>query len=203
MAGTGAVVGGLVSPQRTAYTNHAGLFAPDRTFSFFEVIDMQLLCVLSLFVALVPGQQPPTTKAPAKTPATAKPAAGAARTIELTGGDDMKFNLTKIQAKPGETLRVVLKNVGTIPKIAMGHNFVVLTLAADPAEFNKASMTAAATEYVPQDLKAQIVGATKLSGPGETVEVTFKVPAKAGTYTYMCTFPGHFAAGMKGQLVVQ
>lgn len=170
---------------------------------------MQLLCVLSLFVALAPGQQTPATKTPAaKTPAaakpaTAKPAAGAARTIELTGGDDMKFNLTKIEAKPGETLRVVLKNTGAIPKIAMAHNFVLLKLGTDPAEFNKAAMMAAATEYIPQDQKAQVIGATKLSGPGETVEVTFKVPAKAGSYPYECTFPGHYAAGMKGQLVVQ
>ena len=28
---------------------------------------------------------------------------------------------------------------------------------------------------------------------------TFKAPAKAGVYPYLCTFPGHFAAGMKGE----
>ena len=165
---------------------------------------MQLLCVLSLFIALVPGPQATAPKTPAKTPAAAKPASTAgARTVELTGGDDMKFNLTNIQAKPGETIRVVLKSTGTIPKVAMAHNFVLLTLAADPVEFNKASMMAAATDYVPQNLKSQVVASTKLAGPGETVEVTFKVPAKAGSYPYMCTFPGHYAAGMKGQLVVQ
>jgi uncharacterized cupredoxin-like copper-binding protein len=48
-----------------------------------------------------------------------------------------------------------------------------------------------------------VVGAPKLAGPGETVVVTFKVPAKAGSYPYMCTFPGHYAAGMKGDLVVK
>ena len=165
---------------------------------------MQLLCVLSLFVALVPGPQAAAPKAPAQAPAAAKaPAAKGVRTIELTGGDDMKFNLTKIEAKPGETLRVVLKSTGTIPKVAMGHNFVLIKLGSDVAEFIKASMNASATEYVPQDLKAQIVGATKLAGPGETVEVTFKVPAKAGSYPYLCTFPGHYAAGMKGELVVK
>jgi azurin len=166
---------------------------------------MQLLCVLSLFIALVPGPQATAPKTPAtKTPAAAKPASPAgARTVELTGGDDMKFNLTKIEAKPGETIRVVLKSTGTIPKIAMAHNFVLLTLAADPAEFNKASMMASTTDYVPQNLKSQVVASTKLAGPGETVEVTFKVPAKAGSYPYMCTFPGHYAAGMKGTLVVQ
>ena len=169
---------------------------------------MQLLCALTLLVALVPGTQArrpdqtaPTTSKPAAK--AAAPAAKGARTVELTGGDDMKFNLTQIAAKPGETIHVVLKNVGTIPKIAMAHNFVVLTLAADPAEFNKASANARDTDYVPQDKKAQIVAATKLAGPTETVEVTFKAPAKAGSYPYMCTFPGHYAAGMKGQLVVK
>jgi azurin len=165
---------------------------------------MQLLCVLSLFVALAPGPQATAPKTPPKAPAAAKPAATAgARTVELTGGDDMKYNLTKIEAKPGETIHLVLKSTGTIPKVAMAHNFVLLTLTADPAAFNKASMMASTTDYVPADLKNQVVAATKLAGPGETVEVTFKVPAKAGTYTYMCTFPGHFAAGMKGQLVVK
>lgn len=165
---------------------------------------MQLLCILSLFVALVPGPQAAAPKTPAKAPAAAKTAAAkGVRTIELTGGDDMKFNLTKIEAKPGETLHVVLKSTGTIPKVAMAHNFVLLKLGSDVAAFVKASMMAAATDYVPQDLKAQVLAATKLAGPGETVEVTFKVPTKAGSYPYMCTFPGHVAAGMKGELVVQ
>ena len=32
---------------------------------------------------------------------------------------------------------------------------------------------------------------------------TFKVPAEAGSYDYICSFPGHFAAGMRGKLVVK
>jgi azurin len=164
---------------------------------------MQLLCVLSLFVALVPGPQAAPPKASPKAPAANAAAVKGGRTIELTGGDDMKYNLPKIEAKPGETLHVVLKSVGTIPKIAMAHNFVLLKLGTDATEFNKASMNARETDYVPQELKAQVVASTKLAGPGETVEVTFKVPATAGTYSYMCTFPGHYAAGMKGELVVK
>ncbi len=163
-----------------------------------------ILCALSLVVALAPGQAV-APKPPAKAPAAAAkaPAAKGVRTIELTGGDDMKYSLPKIEAKPGETLHVVLKSTGTIPKIAMAHNFVLLALTADPVAFNKASMNARDTDYVPADLKAQVLASTKLAGPGETVDVTFKVPAKAGTYNFMCTFPGHYAAGMKGQLVVK
>ena len=166
---------------------------------------MQLLCVLSLLVALVPGPQATAPKTPAAKPAAAPAAAakGGARTVELTGGDDMKYNTTTITAKPGETLHIVLKSTGTIPKMAMAHNFVLLALAADVNEFIKSAAGASATDYVPADKKAQVLASTKLAGPGETVEVTVKVPAKPGTYTYLCSFPGHFVAGMKGTLVVK
>ena len=166
---------------------------------------MQLLCVLSLLVALVPGSQATAPKTPEAKPAQAPAAAakGGARTVELTGGDDMKYNTTTITAKPGETLHIALKSTGTIPKMAMAHNFVLLALAADVNEFIKSAAGAAATDYVPADKKAQVLASTKLAGPGETVEVTIKVPAKPGTYTYLCSFPGHFVAGMKGTLVVK
>src|SRR5215203_5031544 len=102
---------------------------------------MQLLCAFSLVLALISGGQAAGTKPAAKPPAAPGAAtAKAGRTITLTGGDDMKFNLATIEAKPGEMIHVTLKNVGTVPKIAMAHNFVLLALAADAAEFAKAAM---------------------------------------------------------------
>ena len=64
-------------------------------------------------------------------------------------------------------------------------------------------MGAQATDYIPADKKADVLASTKLAGPNETVEVSFKAPAKPGSYPFMCTFPGHYAAGMKGTLVVK
>jgi azurin len=163
---------------------------------------MPLLCILSMVVALAPAPpQAPAGAKPKPAPAAAK--AGPGRTVEITGGDDMKYNLTKINAKPGETLRIVFKNVGTLPKIAMGHNVVVLQQGTDQVKFAQAGMTARDTDFIAPDLKGQVLAATKIAGPGETVEVTLKVPAKAGTYPYICTFPGHFAAGMKGDIVAK
>ena len=133
-----------------------------------------------------------------------KPAAGSAvRTVEITGGDDMKYSLTSIPAKPGETIKIKLVSKGTLPKIAMAHNFVLLKLGAKQLDFVNAAAMARATDFIPPDMKDQVLGATALAGPGETVEVTIKVPAAAGSYPYMCTFPGHFAAGMKGTLDVK
>ena len=135
--------------------------------------------------------------------AQAKPAAGAARTVEITGGDDMKYSVTEIAAKPGETLKIKLVSKGTLPKVAMAHNVVVLKSAAKQTDFVNAAAMARATDFIPADMKDQVLAATTLAGPGETVEVTFKVPAAAGSYPYLCTFPGHFAAGMRGNIVAK
>lgn len=125
------------------------------------------------------------------------------RTVEIEANDQMKFSVTNIEAKPGEQIRVVLKNVGKMPKAAMGHNFVLLAAGANATDFANKSVMAAATNYIAPELKGQVLFSTPLTGPGETVEVTIKVPAKAGTYNYICSFPGHFAAGMRGTLVVK
>ena len=37
---------------------------------------------------------------------------------------------------------------------------------------------------------------------GKTAEVTFTAPQQIGEYTFLCSFPGHFAVGMRGTLVV-
>jgi azurin len=141
--------------------------------------------------------------APAVPAANQTKPASAARTVELTGGDDMKYSVTSIEAKPGETLRIKLVSKGTLPKIAMAHNFVLLKLSAKQIEFANAGATARETDFIPPAMKDQVLAATTLAGPGETVEVTFKVPTVPGSYPYMCTFPGHFAAGMRGTLVVK
>jgi azurin len=125
------------------------------------------------------------------------------RTVEIVGGDDMKYSVTTIQAKRGEQLRIVLTSKGAMPKIAMAHNVVILTKGSDAAAFAVAAAPARATDFIPPNLKSQVLAASGLAGNGETVEVTFKAPAVSGQYPFLCTFPGHFAAGMKGTLIVK
>jgi azurin len=134
--------------------------------------------------------------------AQAKPAA-AGRLIEIEGTDAMKFSVVTIEAKPGEQLLVRLKTVSTMPKMAMSHNFVLLAAGVNAMDFANKSMMAAATGYIAPELKGQVLAFTGMAGGGETVQVSFKAPAKAGSYTYLCSFPGHFGAGMKGTLVVK
>ena len=154
------------------------------------------LIVGILVAGLVAGG--PSLFAQAKAPA----AKAKGRVIEMTGNDQMQYNVKAIAAKPGEVLTVRLTTIGKIPKFAMAHNFVLLTKGADPKAFADKAISAKATEYIPAELKKQIIANTGMAGPGETVEVTFKAPTVAGKYDYLCSFPGHFAAGMKGVLTV-
>lgn len=125
-----------------------------------------------------------------------------ARSVEITANDQMKFSLATIEAKPGEQLKVVFKNVGTLPKQAMGHNWVLLKKGSDVAAFGGAAAGAAGTDYIPAGQKDKIIAHSKVLGPKETQEVTFTVPSEAGDYPFLCSFPGHFAL-MKGTLTVK
>ena len=133
----------------------------------------------------------------------AQKAVAGPRTIELKASDAMKYDVTTIQAKPGEQLRVRLSAAGTIPKIVMSHNFVLLKKGSSAQTFAEKSATANTTGYIAPELKPQILASTSLIGNGEKAEVTFKAPTVPGRYDYLCTFPGHFLAGMKGVLIVK
>ena len=98
-------------------------------------------------------------------------AAAKGRTVTITGNDTMKYDVTTIAAKPGETLHIVLKNAGSMPKIAMAHNVVVLKPGTDGAAFTSAGMTSRETDFIAPAQKASVLAATKLAGAGETVEV--------------------------------
>lgn len=141
-------------------------------------------------------------------PAAAPPAGGAAsssdgRAIEIATNDAIKFSVTEITATPGERLRVVLVNKGNMPKISMGHNFVLLDASTDVPGFATAAALSPATEYVPDALKDKVVAASKVLGPGESDTITFNAPTAPGRYEFICSFPGHFQAGMRGVLIVQ
>lgn len=129
------------------------------------------------------------------------------RTINITVSDPvdgkMSYSLSRITAKPGERLRIALSSVGTLPKLVMAHNWLLLRLGVDPKVFTDEAATARETDFIPPARKAQVIASSTLVGPGERDEVTFTAPKVAGKYHYVCSFPGHFAAGMAGELLVK
>ncbi len=144
------------------------------------------------------------------------------RTIEIIGTDDMKFVvrgaeeglrtggqagqyvlLDAIEAEPGEELRIRLTTISNLPPTAMSHNLAIVDLGTDVDAFARASITARDNEYIAPDFEDRVIITTRMLGNGETDTITFTVPDQTGDYDYICTFPGHFAGGMVGKLIVQ
>lgn len=120
--------------------------------------------------------------------------------VTVESSDQMKYNVSEIKVKSGQTITLTLKHVGKMPIQAMGHNLVILQKGTNVAEFARNASTAKASGYVPTDSKS-VIAATKLIGGGQSSTITFTAPAK-GTYDFICTFPGHFSM-MKGKLIVE
>jgi azurin len=139
-----------------------------------------------------PPTPPPAVPPPAPP---AKPDADGV--VRLTGNDQMRYSTTRIEVPAGK-IKIELKNVGVLPKEVMGHNLSVLKPGNDPVAFAAKAMAAKATDYNPPGAP-EVLGHTKLLGPGESE--TLELEVTAGTYPFLCTFPGHVGL-MSGQLVV-
>lgn len=123
------------------------------------------------------------------------------KAIVIKGTDAMQFDLKEIKVKAGQKVKLTLVHAGKLAKTAMGHNWVLLKPGVDVAAFGSKAAAARETEYIPKSEEASIVAHTKLVGGGESDTVEFTAPKK-GTYTYICSFPGHYAL-MKGTFVVE
>ncbi len=122
--------------------------------------------------------------------------------LEITANDQMKFDLESLDAQARQKIEITFKNVGTMPKQSMGHNWCLLALNVDPAEFLDAGFASASNDYVEPSKEKDVIARTKILGPGETETLTFTAPSAPGSYEYICTFPGHFGGGMKGFLKI-
>jgi azurin len=125
---------------------------------------------------------------------------GSVATVTITGSDQMKYNTDRIEITAGRTVKLTLKHVGVVPAAAMGHNFVLLKQGTDTTAFTSKAIMAKETNYIPADMKDMVIANTTVVGGGESVTIEFAAPA-AGTYDFLCSFPGH-AAMMKGKFVV-
>jgi azurin len=127
----------------------------------------------------------------------------ATTSIEISGSDSMKFNVTSFSVKPGEVVHVSLSNVGTLPKSVMGHNWVLLRAGKDGAAYSSAAANAKEEDFEPKALAGDVIASIKLLGARQNGEVTFTAPTAPGSYVYICSFPGHFQVGMRGVMTVK
>ncbi len=132
----------------------------------------------------------------------ATPAAPAAAPVTLeigSKGDELAYDKTTLEAPAGSKITLKLKNNASEAS-GNKHNWV-LAKAADADLVAVDGIGAGdAAGYLKADDK-RVIAFVKMVGPGQSGEVTFDAPA-AGTYTYICTFPGH-NVNMKGTLTIK
>ena len=115
-----------------------------------------------------------------------------------TAGEALQYAPAALNSPASGEVKVTFKNGSAAQK----HNWV-LVKGGDPEAQKVDDAAAAAGEaagYIPSD--PNIIASVKLLNGGESGTATFAAPA-AGSYTFLCTFPGHYVAGMKGTLTVK
>ncbi len=115
-----------------------------------------------------------------------------------TMAGQMKYDQADLMVRPGQKVRINLKNEDQLP-----HNLVVLKekgIYLKVAEKAWALGTEGpAKNWIPED--DRVIAGTKMADPGQTTSVWFTAPAQEGDVDFVCTFPGH-AMVMNGKLHV-
>jgi uncharacterized cupredoxin-like copper-binding protein len=104
----------------------------------------------------------------------------------------LAFQQKTLSAAANQAFSVTFNNPA-----ALQHNWVLVQPGQEQAVADAAGAKGGDATGV-----AGVIAAGKVLNPN--TNETINVPATAaGTYTYICTVPGHYASGMVGQLTIQ
>lgn len=120
--------------------------------------------------------------------------------VVITSNDLMKFNKSEIKVKSGKKVKITLRHIGKLDINVMGHNLVILKQGVSLTEFAAKAATERDNKYIPKDTQ-DVIAHTDLIGGGQVASIEFDAPA-AGSYDFLCSFPGHSGL-MKGKFIVE
>ncbi len=118
--------------------------------------------------------------------------------VILNSNDQMKFDKKIIRVNSNQKITLTLNHNGRFPASSMGHNFVLIKKDVDVNEYALRAAGARNSEYIPEGDNE--IAYTKMLGGGESDTITFDAP-EAGTYVFICSFPGHYQL-MMGEFIV-
>jgi azurin len=114
-------------------------------------------------------------------------------------GDELAFDKTTLNAKPGQSIKLTFKNKSAKDS-GLQHNWVLVNPGTADSVGQDSLGAGPEKGYIADS--PNILAHTKLVNAGESETIEFKAPSKAGEYPYICTFPGHYTV-MKGVLKVK
>ena len=120
--------------------------------------------------------------------------------IVITANDAMKFNTEEIRVKAGNKVRLTLRHLGKMDVNIMGHNVVILKQDVDMGAFAARAATEKSNGYIPKETN-DVIAHTEMIGGGQITTLEFDAPP-VGTYTFLCSFPAHYAL-MNGKFIVE
>lgn len=117
--------------------------------------------------------------------------------------EQLRFDLTQIEVKSGQPVRIVFSNPDATP-----HNLVIarpgsageIGLASNEMAKDPEAMREG--QFIPKDKIPLMLQRTRMLPPGGEETLRFEAPAAPGVYPYLCTFPGHWFV-MKGEMRVK
>jgi len=109
------------------------------------------------------------------------------QTVDIEMNDSMRFIPDQLTVKQGETIRFQVKNIGQ-----KKHEFVLGT-QKELEEHNKLMQKFPGMEHDDANMISV--------APGQTGEVIWHF-SKTGKVSFACLLPGHYDAGMKGEIRV-
>lgn len=110
-----------------------------------------------------------------------------ARTVNIDMTDDMRFHASTFNVKQGETIRFIAKNSGQLK-----HEMVLGTEKELKAHY----------EVMKKYPEMEHADANMVTvAPGTSGEIIWQF-TKAGKVDFACLQPGHYDAGMKGQIKI-
>lgn len=122
----------------------------------------------------------------------------------INSDDALRFSPDTIEIpRTCQTFTVTLEHTGRLPKLAMGHNWVLANISDIDGVARTGMLAGADKQYIdPTDTR--VLAHTGVVGGGESVSVTFEVKklVPGERYGFLCTFAGHSPV-MRGTIVLK
>jgi azurin len=151
--------------------------------------------------AATPDPDETAVPTPDGKPAPTEPAGTVSLEIgTASGAGEFRYDKETLEAPAGSKIKLKFTN-NTNPKDEVGHNWVLVNPGQEESVLANGKAAGDDKDWVNSDDPGIIANSRLIEG-GQSNTVRFDAPLP-GTYTYLCTFPEHYAGGQKGTLTIK